>query len=56
MSRDSKALAALKGLFDSDLLPNKAGICPPNIFDGGYSPGNQLCQVCKSETKKKCVL
>ena len=29
MSRDSMALAALKGLFDSDLLPNK----------GGYSHG-----------------
>ena len=52
---DAKALAALKGLFDNELVATKPGICPPNIFDGGYSPENELCQVCKSDTKRKCI-
>jgi len=55
LENSRKAFAALKGLFDNDLLPNKSAICPPNIFDGGFSPENELCQGCKSETKKKCM-
>lgn len=52
-----KLREVLRGLFDNGLVPNPKNfvVCPPCIFEGGYSPKNELCQICKSETKKKCI-
>ena len=57
MGDSRKAAAAIKGLVDNQLLPNKLSACPPTIDDdgNGYSPENYWCKRCKSDSKKKCI-
>lgn len=46
----------LSRLFELEILPKRPPVvCPQTFFAEGYDPAAEVCGMCKSEFKKKCM-